>query len=683
MTEAIQAAWVIGGFSSCAVGLTVWFWQRQHLQKSLARLLEQVKLLAAADKSQQLDVRSAPPPLQRLSESINALAAERDRWRDDVKTQVAQASQSLQQERNRLAALMSELNQSVLVCNLDGRILLFNNRARLEFKRMAALSSVAGGTEWVGIGRSVYVLLDRASVSHALEKIRQRLARGAHQPSTHFLTTTPFGQMLRVHMAPVRSGDPIQMGAAELHGFVLTLDNVTQSFEAETKRDQLLLGLAEDSRASLAKVQAALDMLASAGLTLEGRDEHLGKARDEVRAMAHRITAGVAQSTDHLKTRWPMEDMLGTDLLLAAQRRIAAQCGRDMHEVVLDTVDPKVWFRVDSLGVLQVLTYLASRLFDEFSLRFVLLRLSQVDDKAHVDLVWSGQAMSTETVMAWELDPMHTAPNPSPLTVRDVMDRHHGVLGFERDRAQHQACFRLVLPAAVPQDMVEAEHVQSQDSRPEFYDFDLFQMAEGHHSLNDRLLKSLSFTVFDTETTGLNPSQGDEIIQIGATRIVNGRVLRQDAFEQLIDPGRSISAASIPIHGITPDMVVGQPRIAQVLPSFHAYASDTVLVAHNAAFDMKFLQLKERSTGICFDQPVLDTLLLSAVIHPHQASHRLEAIAERMNITVLGRHTALGDAMVTAEVFLRMIPLLAEMGIHTLGQAREAAQKTHYARLTY
>ena len=59
------------------------------------------------------------------------------------------------------------------------------------------------------------------------------------------------------------------------------------------------------------------------------------------------------------------------------------------------------------------------------------------------------------------------------------------------------------------------------------------------------------------------------------------------------------------------------------------------------------------------------------------------AIADRMNITVLGRHTALGDAMVTAEVFLRMIPLLAEMGIHTLGQAREAAQKTHFARLKY
>jgi DNA polymerase-3 subunit epsilon len=130
-------------------------------------------------------------------------------------------------------------------------------------------------------------------------------------------------------------------------------------------------------------------------------------------------------------------------------------------------------------------------------------------------------------------------------------------------------------------------------------------------------------------------------------------------------------------------MVAGKPTIAQVLPSFQGFAEDPVLVAHNAAFDMRFLQLKEKSTGVVFDQPVLDTLLLSAVVHPNQESHRLEAIAERFNVTVMGRHTAMGDAMVTAEVFLKLIPLLAEKGIRTLGQAREAAQKTYYARLKY
>lgn len=672
-----------------AVGLSMWFWRghdRQY-EQGLGRMMEKVKLLSAAAQSQQLDVRSESPALQRMGEAINALATERDRWRDGVQSQVDQASQSIQQERNRLAALMSELSQSVVVCNLDGRIVLFNNRARLAFKLMSGASSVAGGAEWMGIGRSIYTLLDRPLVAHALENLRQRMARGAQQPSTQFLTSTASGHLLRVHMAPVRAGEDVAnsagVGGAGIHGFVLTLDNVTDKFETDSQQEQLMLSLAVASRASIAKVQSAVDLLILGDQPPEARLKSLHAVSEELNAMGVRITDLVARSTETLKTRWPLEDMLGADLVLAAQRRIAEHCNRDIGDVVLDKVDPKVWLKVDSFGVLQVLTYLASRLFDEFDLRFVQLRLAQVDDKVNLDLVWTGKAMSTETVMSWELDPMQLGRDHSTLTVRDVMDRHGGVMGFERERTMHQAFFRLVLPRARAQEGIEAAHVLSQDSRPEYYDFDLFQMAESHHALDDRPLKSLSYTVFDTETTGLNPSQGDEIIQIGATRIVNGKLLRQDAFEQLIDPGRVISAESIPIHGITPGMVQGQPRIEQVLPTFHAYASDTVLVAHNAAFDMKFLQLKERSTGLRFDQPVLDTLLLSAVIHPNQTSHRLEAIAERMNITVLGRHTALGDAMVTAEVFLRMIPLLAEMGIHTLGQAREAAQKTYYARLKY
>jgi DNA polymerase-3 subunit epsilon len=130
-------------------------------------------------------------------------------------------------------------------------------------------------------------------------------------------------------------------------------------------------------------------------------------------------------------------------------------------------------------------------------------------------------------------------------------------------------------------------------------------------------------------------------------------------------------------------MLIGQPTIDTVLPAFHTFAQDTVLVAHNAAFDMRFLQLKEPQTGVRFEQPVLDTLLLSAAAHPHQESHSLEAIAERLGVDVLGRHTALGDAMVTAEVFLKLLPLLQAAGIQTLGQAREAAQKTFYARVQY
>jgi DNA polymerase-3 subunit epsilon len=139
------------------------------------------------------------------------------------------------------------------------------------------------------------------------------------------------------------------------------------------------------------------------------------------------------------------------------------------------------------------------------------------------------------------------------------------------------------------------------------------------------------------------------------------------------------------VHGITAQMLDGQPRLEEVLPAFHRFAEDTVLVAHNAAFDMRFLQLASARSGVRFEQPVLDTLLLSALVHPGhpEAEHRLERIAERLGVRVVGRHTALGDAMVTGEVFLKLVPLLAERGIRTLREAREASMKTPYAKLEY
>jgi DNA polymerase-3 subunit epsilon len=130
-------------------------------------------------------------------------------------------------------------------------------------------------------------------------------------------------------------------------------------------------------------------------------------------------------------------------------------------------------------------------------------------------------------------------------------------------------------------------------------------------------------------------------------------------------------------------MLADQPPVESVLPRFFAFVEDSVLVAHNAAFDMRFLQLQEEHTGIAFTQPVLDTLLLSQVIHPHQEQHTLEAIAGRLGVDVVGRHTALGDAIVTGEVFLKMIPLLEEKGICTLKDAQEAAESTLYARIRY
>jgi len=672
-----------GGMAAIAWALKRWF---DHWVTPSVQLAEEAQVMLRTDV-----VRTLKPKgnveTQVLAELFNQLVVQREELRQQMESKVRQAAQGIEQEKSRLAALMSELTQSVVVCNLDGRILLYNNRARMQFRALSQAPGVAGGAELIGLGRSIYSVFDRKLVAHALENIQQRMLRGAGQPSAQFVTTTPAGQLLRVQMAPVRSAQAQSADAEDdridLTGFVLMLDNITRDYEAESARDQVLHALTEGSRSALANMQAAVDMLDYPDLEPAMRERFLGVIREETQSLSRRIGVLEAGSADSLKTRWPLEDMLGADLVNAAMRRIEVVTGLPATSV---EVDASLWLKVESFSLLQALVYLTGRLADEFEVRFVQMRLgvaSSSAGKAQLDLIWSGQAMSTETVMSWEMDPMKVGQESTRLTVRDVVERHGGAFWFERERVRHQAFFRFLLPLANPQEQLDAATFVKSESRPEYYDFDLFKTTELTRSLDERKLSDLVYTVFDTETTGLNPSQGDEIIQIGAARIVNNKLLRQECFEQLVDPRRPIPAASIPIHGIQPEMVAGQPTIEEVLPAFHAFAQDTVLVAHNAAFDMRFLQLKEQQTGMVFDHPVLDTLLLSALIHPNQDSHRLEALAERFNVTIIGRHTAMGDAMVTAEVFLKLIPLLAEKGIHTLGEAREAAQKTYYARLKY
>lgn len=202
-------------------------------------------------------------------------------------------------------------------------------------------------------------------------------------------------------------------------------------------------------------------------------------------------------------------------------------------------------------------------------------------------------------------------------------------------------------------------------------------------SLLDRPLDSLIYTAFDTETTGLQPGNGDEIIQIGALHVVDGHIQADQAFEALIDPQRPINPESEKIHGISSDMLTGKPTITAVLPRFHKFCAGSVLLGHNVAFDMRFLQIKESTTGIVFDQPVVDTLLLSAVAYPNQVHHSLESSMALLGVEIEHRHSAYSDAVATAQVFIKLVPLLAERGIITLGQAIEASKKTPYARLSY
>lgn len=211
--------------------------------------------------------------------------------------------------------------------------------------------------------------------------------------------------------------------------------------------------------------------------------------------------------------------------------------------------------------------------------------------------------------------------------------------------------------------------------RPEFFDYSLLDLPRHMQELDGRTLRSLDFTVFDTETTGLRPSHGDELISIGAVGVHGGKVTESRAFDEFINPGMDIPKASIRIHGITDDMVAGKPGANAVVPRFREFVGDTVLVAHNAAFDLTFLKLKEAETGVRFDHVVLDTLLISVFLDRDTDDHSLETIAKRHGVTIENRHSAVGDAVATARIFAAMLERLEARGVSTLDQLIRACDE--------
>lgn len=653
---------------ACA-GLLRWLFAR--FVAPLRGIAEQAVIVASANIEHRVSTDAGPEAAE-LARAINRLGDAYRALHGDMDARIAGAGASLEEERNRLAALMSELSEGVLVCNEQGRILLYNEQARSLFAP-AASGAVAAGNP-VGLGRPVFTFLDRHQVAHAIEKVKDGLARDSREPVTMFFTAGAGDDLIRVRFAPFLSTE------GSIAGLVLTCDDVTKALGQESQRRSLLQALATRVRQPAANVRAAAENLtAFPDMDEADRVRFTEIIAAESKVLSETLDAALHEYAEALQSDVSLEDMRLADLLNVARRRVDVVAGL---ETSVGAIDESLWVRVDSYAFAQMLHALAARLHEDHGVNRIALRAGARGGFAEIDLAWSGATVAREALQRWETLPIQIGAEQAPLTVRQVLERHGGELWQEPDAGGGEPALRLLIPLAEPQ-AARAPRRPSAGTRPEFYDFDLFRLADSARTLLGQGLAQLSYTVFDTETTGVEPSAGDKIISIGAMRIVNGRILRREIFQQLVDPKRSLPRDSIRIHGIKPEDLQGQPTLDQALPAFHRFCEDTVLVAHNAAFDMRFLELAEPETGVRFTQPVLDTLLLSAVVHRNQSDHSLEAIAARLGVEVVGRHTALGDAMVTADIFLKLLPLLAERGIVTLGQALEASRETYYVRIQY
>ncbi len=169
--------------------------------------------------------------------------------------------------------------------------------------------------------------------------------------------------------------------------------------------------------------------------------------------------------------------------------------------------------------------------------------------------------------------------------------------------------------------------------------------------------------VFDIETTGLYPYKGDKILEIAAIPVVDNVIRIEDAFEKFVNPGEKIPAHITQINHITDDMVKNAKSIGEVLPDFLLYIDRYPLVAHNAPFDISFLQYFLRQLNLpSLRNKVYDTLNLSKRLFPEHGYHSLDTVLKRLGIHYKRRerHRSLEDTRLTAEAFLKMKAMIEQ-----------------------
>jgi len=628
-----RAALWLGSFSGGAtillVGLALermLFTPLRHLQAQLARLVASP------------DARNEHSPEGWLTGLGPDLARVRESWRAD-RGRLAQArsegARDAAQIRQRLEALLQVLQTPLLLCDRHRRLLLLNTAAETFFE----------GHTGLGLGKRIDALLPATSLQNALTQLP---ADGT--PRELLLPCDERWLKVTLRRLPESDGESL-----------VTFTDATHAWSTEMGvRAGLSAQLAELRRQS-ASVTSAAEVLKTLGAsdaessTLRARLENAidedGLALGHSIAHMGRLIDDMQRQGEQLTPIWSNDFWQALDERLDPSRRLITPIGMP------------AWFNGDAPALIALLDSLLQHLeahlpaggFEGAGFEG---EMGLGNKRVYLDMIWHGGPLPEGELARWQRQPLTTLPH-SP-TAAEVLRQHASDIWSLADAGGKRARIRLPLPAA---ERVGAPR-RAVPPRPEFHDFGIANLPSPDEARAGLALRSLEIVAFDTETTGLALRRGDTVVSLGACRIVNARALASETFAQYVDPERPIPAESTAIHGITDADVAGAPLLATALEHFRHYVGDAVLLAHNASFDM----LAISQQGAEFAMPVLDTLLISRALDEALDGHDLDSLARRYDITFPPgtRHTALGDARVTAALWLALLPRLEARGVDTL-----------------
>ncbi|MDN5786559.1 exonuclease domain-containing protein [Pseudorhodobacter sp.] len=633
--NAFVQAGLIGGFGVLGLTAAVWYLFDINVSKPIDLLAGALRARAHADVSAAIDATPARY-LGDLAPAAQATALTLRETRGALAEAVARETRRLMAEKDRLAALLSDVPVGVVLCSGDHQLVFYNGTA------VTLIGAAAKGVA-PGLNRKLFDYLREGPIRHAYRRLIE--AEDADAASDLLCATRAGGEILAARMRLL----PGDTQAAP--GYVLTLRDVTADLALQARREALLAEVLDRVRRPAANLRALLAVMPSDAPTPPALDQAL---RQEAEGLSRAVIDFARQQEDGHAETIPRTPMRLADLTDGLRARLE---GRG---VTLTAQDAPLLLRGDGFEVVALLAHVAGRVAELFGLESLRIAVEEDGSTALMRLCWQGPALRVAQLESWLDAPLDD--DVPGIAARYVLTRHATEIWPETLAEGNQA---VCLPLHITR---RAGPRPKPIARAVVYDFDLLGKAR-NAAVAEADLAGLTYVVFDTETTGLLPAQDDEVVQIAAVRIVNGKRVEGEVFDTLVNPGRSIPASSTAVHGITEAMVVGAPDIAEVGRAFHKFAEGAVLIAHNAPFDMEFLRRKEAVIGARFDNPILDTVLLSAVVFGQHEVHSLDALTHRLGITIPeeARHTAIGDSVATADAFLKLLPMLQGQGLTTFG----------------
>ncbi|MBC7962831.1 MAG: HAMP domain-containing protein [Steroidobacteraceae bacterium] len=639
----IQAAFLLSLFGAIITALA-WRMADQFLRPIL-KIRRGAEIVARINLGHRIELDTGDE-LEDLAREFNRMAENLDKAYDELGGRVREATRTVQEERNRLATVLRTMVDGVIVANEAAETILMNPRARIILD--------LGYTS--GIGAPLARILPGDRLGFHLKRVRQRWEQG-RETVEDVLFPLLDGKLLKGSLSIVPGP------AGERYGFLLVFRDLNSSGDESRKFEETLREMPQLLRGPLATSRSLIETLQRhREMPAEKQMAFLAAVAEEISRLSERVSVIEEAANATRSSRWPAipsdpRDLLMEALLLVPGTPVEIE---DDSPVPAVLVEPFSW--VASLCcVLQWIRQVSP------AQAAISANLREEEGSVVTTFRVRGPFKSSPT----GLESREVGPaGEQALTLGEAVRRNRGEL-WTRSAGEYMEVRLALLQTGTAAEGDQAGGLP--DGEPEFYDFDLFlprPVVERADQLQADL-NDLEYVVFDTETTGLRLSEGDKIISISGVRIRRGRIQNAEIFHSLVNPGRSIPAESVLFHHIEDHMVAEAPSISLVYPQFAEFVGDSILVAHNAAFDRKCLEIASAEAGVpLIDNPILDTLFLSYGLHQGTEGHGLDALAERMGITIEGRHTSLGDARATAQVFLGLISLLPQRGVRTLAEAK-------------